>query len=159
MIARPRIGGAQKKGRGSPPRSRWTNVLFRPRAPANQRTNAAPEAEGAKPAPQPRSAAIGPGYLVLLLLVLGAVASAFVFHLHVRFDGIELGYATSAARARQSHLVLERQELRLELASLKSPARVQAEARERLGMDVPDHDRIIVIGDPKKPAAVSGGAL
>ena len=50
------------------------------------------------------------------------------------------------------------QELRLELASLKSPARVEAEARERLGMAVPGHDRIILIGEARRPASVSGGA-
>lgn len=158
MIGRPRTGKEAVRGRRAPAAGRWTNVLFRPRAPANQRTGPR-EAEAPPHAPGPGFAAVGPAYLALLLLVLGAVVSAFVYHLRVRFDGIELGYATSAARARQSRLVLERQELRLELASLKSPARVQAEARERLGMDVPDHDRIVVIGDPKRPAAVSGGAL
>jgi cell division protein FtsL len=96
---------------------------------------------------------------VLFSLVVFAVAAAFVFHLHVRFDGIELGYATSAARARQSRLLLEQRELRLELASLKSPARIEADARERLGMEVPGHDRIIVIGEARRFVSVSGGAL
>jgi cell division protein FtsL len=157
---------ARSFGRAKPEApSRWIGVLFRPKAPANRRTNAA-AASG--PAPEeelekgeaPRGAdTIGAGYLALLCLVLCAVVFAFVYHLRVRFDGIELGYATSAARSRQSHLVLERQELRLELASLKSPARVEEEARERLGMEVPGHDRIVVIGEKRGAVPLSGGAL
>ena len=161
MMARLRRAAAPKRARGTGAASRWTYVLFRPHAPRNQRTTPAPaDAGGLPPAEASRAtAAIGPGYLAILCLVLCAVAFAFVYHLRIRFEGIELGYATSSARARQSHLVLERQELRLELASLKSPALVEAEARERLGMDVPGHDRIIVIGEPKDQTPLSGGAL
>jgi len=137
----------------------WTGVLFRPAAPRAKRSStpdagAPPEADRQRRAPS-----IGAGYLALLSLIVFAVAAAFVFHLHVRFAGVELGYATSSARARQSRLLLERQELRLELASLKSPARVEADARERLGIVVPVHDRIIVIGEARRVVSVSGGAL
>jgi cell division protein FtsL len=158
MIGRLRKAKARRRPREASSPSRWTYVLFRPRAPKNQRTGA-PSDPAAPAALSPRAATIGPGYLALLCLILCAVAIAFVYHLRVRFEGIELGYATSAARAKQSHLVLERQELRLELASLKAPARVESEARERLGMDVPGHDRIMVIGEAKSAAPLSGGAL
>jgi cell division protein FtsL len=56
-------------------------------------------------------------------------------------------------------LLLERRELRLELASLKSPGRVETEARERLGMEIPDHRRIVPVGRKRKSISVSGGAL
>jgi cell division protein FtsL len=139
--------------------SRWTYVLFRPAEPRARRAST-PGTDAPNGAPPTRRApAIGVGYLALMCLVVFAVAAAFVYHLHVRFEGVELGYATSAARARQSRLLLERQELRLELASLKAPARVEAEARERLGMVVPGHDRIIVIGESRRVVSVSGGAL
>jgi cell division protein FtsL len=139
--------------------SRWTYVLFRPAAPRAKRSST-PAAKSPPTSASPRSETkLGAGYLALFSLIVFAVAAAFVLHLHVRFDGIELGYATSAARARQSRLLLERQELRLELASLKSPARVEADARERLGMEVPGHDRIIVIGETRRFVSVSGGAL
>jgi len=141
------------------PPSRWTGVLFRPAAPRARRSSA-PDAGASPTAARQRPApSLGAGYLALLCLIVFAVTAAFVLHLHVRFDGVELGYATSAARARQSRLLLERQELRLELASLKSPARVEADARERLGMEVPGHDRIFVIGEARRVVSVSGGAL
>ena len=139
--------------------SRWTGVLFRPSATSAGRPSSPSARPSAAFAPPHRATKLSAGYLALLCLIVFAVAAAFVFHLHVRFDGIELGYATSAARARQSRLLLERQELRLELASLKSPTRVEADARERLGMEVPGHDRIIVIGEARRVVSVSGGAL
>ena len=137
------------------PQSRWAAALFRPKA---ARAPSRPPAGTAPAAPPAAGRALSAAYLALFTLIVIATAAALVYHLHVRFAGIELGYTTSAARARQSRLVLERQELRLELASLKSPARVEAEARERLGMAVPGHDRIILIGEARRPASVSGGA-
>ncbi len=101
---------------------------------------------------------LGPGYLAMLLVVIALVAGAFVLHLGVRYEGIRLGYETSKARALRTRMLLERRELRLELASLKSPQQIEAEARERLGMVAPDHDRIVPIR-PRRTVAASGGAL
>lgn len=95
----------------------------------------------------------------MLCLVIIVVAGAFVYHLGVRFEGVRLGYETSKARAMQTRLLLERRELRLELASLKAPERVETDARDKLGMEVPEHDRIITIGSKRKVVSASGGAL
>lgn len=97
-------------------------------------------------------------YLILICLVAALVAGLFVFHLSIRFEGVRLGYETSQARAERARLLVERRELRLELATLKSPKRVEAEARERLGMEVPDHSRIILMGKKNKTIVASGGA-
>jgi cell division protein FtsL len=94
----------------------------------------------------------------MLLLVIALVGGAFLAHLHVRYEGIRLGYETSKARAVRTRLLLERRELRLELASLKSPQQIEVEARERLGMVAPDHSRIVPIR-PRRTVAASGGAL
>lgn len=102
---------------------------------------------------------LGAGYLLLLTLVLALVTGAFLTHLYIRFEGVRLGYATNRARAARTRLLLERRELRLELASLKSPGRVETEARERLGMEIPDHRRIVPVGRKRKTISVSGGAL
>jgi len=93
------------------------------------------------------------------MVVIGVVAAAFIYHLHVRFEGVRLGYETSQARAERAQLLVERRELRLELASLKSLDRIEAEARQRLDMEIPDHKRIIPVRSPKrKTVATSGGA-
>jgi cell division protein FtsL len=99
------------------------------------------------------------GYLLLLGLVTLVVCTAFLFHVYVRFEGVRLGYETSRARAARARLILERRELRLELASLKAPERVETEARERLGMEVPDHKRIVPISGRRRVRPASGGAL
>lgn len=97
-------------------------------------------------------------YLIVSLLVVVVTAFAFVYHLNIRFDGVWLGYETSRARAERARLIVERRELRLELASLKSPGEVESEAREKLGMEMPDHKRIIPIGKTLKPVLASGRA-
>jgi cell division protein FtsL len=101
---------------------------------------------------------LGFGYLALFLLVLVVVTGSFATHLWVRFEGVRLGYATSKARDERARLLLERRELRLELASLKGPARVEEEAREKLGMEVPEHARIIPMGKTPTSLVASGGA-
>lgn len=93
-----------------------------------------------------------------MCLVIALVTGLFVYHLRVRFEGVELGYETSRARAEKARLLVERRELRVELASLKSPKRVETEAREKLGMDMPDHDKIFPIGTGKRTVLASGGA-
>ena len=99
------------------------------------------------------------GHLLMLCLAVVLVTGAFAYHLKVRFEGVRLGYETSKARAAQTRLLLEQRELRLELASLKAPQRIESEAREKLGMEVPDHRRIVTIGKKPKRVSVSGGAL
>lgn len=111
-----------------------------------------------KKAPVPRKQ-VGVGYLVLLALVVTLVAGAFIFHLHIRFEGARLSHEGTAARSVKEQLLRERDKLQLELASLKAPHRVEAEARERLGMAVPDHRRIIPVAKRAARVPVSGGAL
>ncbi len=98
------------------------------------------------------------GYLILFLLVMACTVGAFVWHLSVRYEGIRLGYETSRARAERARLLVERRELRLELASLKAPEKIEAMAREKLDMEMPKHDRIVTIGKKRRAVLASGGA-
>ena len=95
-------------------------------------------------------------YLVIMMFVVAVVVGAFVYHLHIRFEGVWLGYETSKARAEKARLLVERRELRLELATLKSPERVTTEAVEKLGMAIPENDQIIPIGGTSKQLLASG---
>jgi len=76
--------------------------------------------------------------VLITLLALG-------IHLHVRFEVLRLGYATSQSKAKLNTLKLKERALKLEIATLKAPARIEREARERLGMDVADYSRIIFV--------------
>lgn len=90
----------------------------------------------------------------LILWIAAVVCALFAlgFHLHVKFEVVRLGYETSQAKARLHGLRLREKALRLEIATLKAPVRVEREARERLGMDVADASRIRYL-DPGGAAA------
>lgn len=126
-------------------------VLKRPRKRRGRVTSKSSHDESAR-------TKVPASYLFTICFVVALVAGAFVFHLHIRFEGVRLGYETSGARAQRARLLVESRELRLELASLKAPERVEAEAREKLGMEMPDHRRIIPIGKKRRSVVASGGA-
>jgi cell division protein FtsL len=87
------------------------------------------------------------GFIWIWAFSVTLAVAAFVTHLHVRFDIIQAGYSLSQAQAEQRQLRLAQRELRLELATIKEPGRIERQARELLGMDRPNHDRIIRLGD------------
>ncbi len=92
---------------------------------------------------------------VLWCIALLATALAFVVHLAIRFQTVQLGYDVGRARKTQRDLLDQRRTLELEAAHLRHPARVEAIARERLGMDTPGSDAIVVIrrrGTASRPA-------
>jgi len=115
---------------------------------------------GNKPrAPKTTVNRISTAYIIFLLMVISISTGAFAYHLSIRFEGVRLGYETSKQRALQTKLLNERRELRLELATLKSPEKVEEDAREKLGMKAPDLSQIVTIGKKRRVVSVSGGAL
>ena len=107
---------------------------------------------------RPPGEKISASYLLVVCVVVALVCGAFVFHLHVRFEGVRLGYQTSQARVLRARLLVEQRELRLELASLKAPKHVESEAREKLDMEMPNYRRIVTIGGKRKAVLASGRA-
>ena len=101
----------------------------------------------------------GSFYVFFVALCLFIAGAALVYHLHVRFEGVRLGYEASKARRLQTRLMLKRRELRLELASMKDPGLIEDEAREKLAMEPPEFDKIIPVNRKQRVVSVSGGAL
>jgi cell division protein FtsL len=97
------------------------------------------------------------GFVVLWAASVIVAAAAFTWHLDVRFEIIQTGYALSQAQAEQRRLRLSQRELRLEMATLKEPGRIEAQARADLGMERPDHQRIIRLDDRSGPELASRG--
>lgn len=85
-------------------------------------------------------------FLTLWSLAVVAAASAFVFSLALRVRSIELGYELGAAHARVARLREVKRVLELELASYKTPERIDFVARTLLGMSEPSPDRILSAG-------------
>ncbi|HEY3669196.1 MAG TPA: hypothetical protein VGL19_24525 [Polyangiaceae bacterium] len=95
-------------------------------------------------------------FLILWTLAVLAATSAFILHLGLRVKSVELGYELGRAHARVERLREVKHVLELELASHKTPERVDFVARSLLGMSEPTADRILSAGrkpldDDQKP--------
>jgi len=88
-------------------------------------------------------------FLILWTLAVLAASSAFILHLGLRVKSVELGYELGRAHARVERLREVKHVLELELASHKTPERVDFVARTLLGMSEPSPDRILAAG--RKP--------
>jgi cell division protein FtsL len=91
------------------------------------------------------------GFLWVWTLAVALATAAFVAHLNVRFQIIQTGYALSQAQGEQRRMRLAQRELRLELATLKEPGRIEEQARALMGMERPDHQRIIRLDGRRGP--------
>lgn len=79
-------------------------------------------------------------------LLLGVCLSAMaLLHVWTRLQVIHMGYVLSTASKVQSYLEQENRELRLELATLTSPERLQQIAKNRLGLIEPDKDQVVIL--------------
>jgi len=88
----------------------------------------------------------------IALVVLGAL-----LHTWIHLRALELGYALAEESRRLDDLRQIERRLRVEGAYLQRPARIEAEAR-RLGMRVPDPDRVFPVRLPdKKRASAKAG--
>jgi cell division protein FtsL len=83
-------------------------------------------------------------FLLSLLLGLGLVAMALL-HVWLRLQVVHLGYVLSTRSKLENQLEQENRELKVELATLTSPARLEAMARARLGMVEPARAQVVVL--------------
>jgi cell division protein FtsL len=99
-------------------------------------------------------------FVVVWTLVVVAAVGAFVVHLALRGKTVALGYELGRARAEQARLREVKRVLELEVASYKTPERVEIVARTLLGMETPPPERIVQMGlepaaRPKAPLAAT----
>jgi cell division protein FtsL len=80
------------------------------------------------------------------------LASAALFHIHVRTRVTEEGYRLSRLSAEHQKLLREHERLELQVAQLESPQRLSELSRGRLGMGPPAGDRVVVVAD--RPATL-----
>ncbi len=81
-------------------------------------------------------------FLVLWTLAVIATTAAFALHLAIRVQAVKLGYELGRAHSHLGRLREVRRVLELEIASHKTPERVDFVARTLLGMSEPSEDRI-----------------
>ena len=90
------------------------------------------------------------------ILVVASFAAVGLFHTWLRIEGLRIGYSLSQATTEQRALVRENERLRLEVATLEAPDRIERIARQKLGMRQPRAGEVIVVreraGAPTKVA-------
>ena len=78
-----------------------------------------------------------------------AVAAVFIacalFSVYAHHQVISLGYEISQANQEEQELLQMSKKLRLEVASLKSPGRIQGTALRDLGFTNPQKDQLIIV--------------
>jgi len=79
---------------------------------------------------------------IIILLVFTTWA---FFHIWSRHMSTELGYKISEEQTKKEELLSEEKSLRLEISTLKSSKRLEAIARDKLGMKSPSPDQVIYI--------------
>lgn len=95
-------------------------------------------------------------FLTMWTLAVLAATAAFVLHLGLRVKSVELGYELGREHGRVARLREVKHVLELEVASHKTPERVDFVARTLLGMSEPTADRILPAG--RRPAPESAQA-
>ncbi|MGH7771405.1 MAG: cell division protein FtsL [Candidatus Binatia bacterium] len=68
-----------------------------------------------------------------------------LLHVWLRLQVVHLGYVLSTLSKLQSHLEQENRELRVELATLTSPQRLEEMARARLGLREPEKGQVVIL--------------
>lgn len=80
-------------------------------------------------------------WLAIMILFIGEL----FFYTWCRVQCIQMGYDISEEVEEQRSLTSLHQNLKIELARLKSPARIEKIARQRLGLLAPSEEQIIVV--------------
>jgi cell division protein FtsL len=98
-------------------------------------------------------------FLTLWVLAVASASTAFVFHVALRVRAVELGYELGRTHAHVARLREVKHVLEVELASHKTPERVEFVARTLLGMGEPTPDRILPAGELPKVDESAAAAL
>jgi cell division protein FtsL len=83
---------------------------------------------------------------ILLTAVLAVALIGLVWlHVWLRLQVVHVGYVLSTTSKLQSRLEQENRELKIELATMTSPDRLESLARRRLGLRQPEKGQVIVL--------------
>jgi cell division protein FtsL len=105
-------------------------------------------------------------HLLPAVLLFALFAAVGILHVTSRVLVVDMGYRLSKAQSEGNSLTRENDRLKLELATLKAPARLEKLAREQLGMAMPSGSAVVSLRpelpgarrqgkpEPRKPAGV-----
>jgi cell division protein FtsL len=79
-----------------------------------------------------------------VILAAGLIALVLI-HVWLRLQVVHTGYVLSTTSKLQGRLEQENRELKIELATLTSPERLESLAQQRLGLRAPEKGQVIVL--------------
>lgn len=84
------------------------------------------------------------GLFAVALLALGLIGLVWL-HVWLRLQVVHVGYVLSTTSKLQNRLEQENRELKIELATMTSPDRLEALARRRLGLKQPEKGQVVIL--------------
>jgi cell division protein FtsL len=90
-------------------------------------------------------------HLLPAVLLAALFAAVGILHVTSRVFVVDMGYRLSQAESEGRALTRENDRLKLELATLKAPARLERLAREKLGMSMPAGSAVVAL-QPELPS-------
>ena len=87
----------------------------------------------------------GDGLVTAVLFSLTILIAAFIFYTWSRIEAVKIGYEIFNANSEMRRLDQENKELILEIATLKSPKRIERIAREELKLLPPKGEQIVIL--------------
>jgi cell division protein FtsL len=85
-------------------------------------------------------------HLLPAVFLFALFASVGILHVSSRVLVVDMGYRLSQEEGENRSLTRENDRLKLELATLKAPARLERVAREQLGMAMPAGGAVVSVG-------------
>ena len=83
--------------------------------------------------------------VLMSVLLTGCLIGAVLVHVWLRLQVVHVGYVLSTTSKLQHRLEQENRELKLELATMLSPDRLEGLARKRLRLAAPEKGQVIVL--------------
>ena len=82
------------------------------------------------------------------VLVLALFVGELLFYTWCRVQCVQVGIAISSERRKTEELKTLQNSLKIELARLKAPERISYIARKKLGLDMPEPSKTIMVPQP-----------
>lgn len=84
-------------------------------------------------------------FLPALLIILVLLTIVSIFHVWSRVKVVDLNLQLGETRRLFKDMQQEQSRLKLEIASLKTPARIEALAKQELGLALPTNQQVVVV--------------
>jgi cell division protein FtsL len=86
-----------------------------------------------------------PKVVAAFLIIMGLFICELLFYTWCRVQSIQVQYEISELADNQDRLVMMQDNLKIELARLKSPQRISKIAKEQLGLILPTNKQLILV--------------